>query len=160
MHRLFLALPPPPDACARIEAWAREELVGLRPVPAENLHVTLAFFGEVGDAVRDELIDGVERTRWEPLAATTGGLGLFGRSAVALRLEAAREPLARVAARFGAGPVRLDPHLTVARTKAHPSSDLLDKRMPSFTFPLDRLVLFESRLRAEGPVYTALAEAR
>jgi 2'-5' RNA ligase len=45
--RLFVAFPLPRDAAERLAAWGRE-LAGApdaRLVPAENLHVTLAFLG-------------------------------------------------------------------------------------------------------------------
>lgn len=46
--RLFVAFPLPRDAAERLAAWQAEELGGVpdvRPVPLENLHVTLAFLG-------------------------------------------------------------------------------------------------------------------
>jgi RNA 2',3'-cyclic 3'-phosphodiesterase len=44
--RLFCALDLPGEARARLAAWAAERLHGRgRLVPAENLHVTLAFLG-------------------------------------------------------------------------------------------------------------------
>jgi len=43
--RLFLALRIPDDVLDEIERWQREELVGVRIVPREHLHVTLAFLG-------------------------------------------------------------------------------------------------------------------
>ena len=49
--RLFCALRLPDDVVAAIERWQRDEIVAGRPVPAGNLHVTLAFLGSrpVGD---------------------------------------------------------------------------------------------------------------
>ena len=43
--RLFLALRLPDDVLDGIERWQRERLVGVRVVPREHLHVTLAFLG-------------------------------------------------------------------------------------------------------------------
>jgi 2'-5' RNA ligase len=43
--RLFLALRLPDAVLDRIEAWQRVHISGGRPVPRENLHVTLAFLG-------------------------------------------------------------------------------------------------------------------
>lgn len=43
--RLFFALPCPPGQAAAICAWRNEQGLGGRPVPAANLHVTLAFLG-------------------------------------------------------------------------------------------------------------------
>ncbi|MDQ3724308.1 MAG: RNA 2',3'-cyclic phosphodiesterase [Actinomycetota bacterium] len=77
--RLFVALDLPEQVREGINAWGREALAdpGLRPVPVENLHVTLAFLGQrpeaeieaIGEAVREsagpapwvELLDPVQR---------------------------------------------------------------------------------------------------
>jgi 2'-5' RNA ligase len=77
--RLFVALDLPGEVRAGIDAWGKEALAdpGLRPVPAENLHITLAFLGSraeeeverIGEAVREsvgpapwvELLEPVQR---------------------------------------------------------------------------------------------------
>ncbi|HEV2790010.1 MAG TPA: RNA 2',3'-cyclic phosphodiesterase [Solirubrobacterales bacterium] len=77
--RLFVALELPREVRAGIAAWGEEALAdpGLRPVPPENLHVTLAFLGHrpekeierIAAAVREsagpaplvELLDPVQR---------------------------------------------------------------------------------------------------
>ena len=50
-HRLFFGLQPPPPVLARLQqAAARlqaDRVPGGRPVPAEKLHLTLAFLGDV-----------------------------------------------------------------------------------------------------------------
>ena len=43
--RLFLALRLPADVLDAVECWQQEELPGVRVVPREHLHVTLAFLG-------------------------------------------------------------------------------------------------------------------
>jgi RNA 2',3'-cyclic 3'-phosphodiesterase len=43
--RLFLALRLPDDVLDDVERWQRVELAGVRVVPREHLHVTLAFLG-------------------------------------------------------------------------------------------------------------------
>ena len=45
--RLFFALPCPPPLAATICAWREREAPGGRPVDAANLHLTLAFLGDV-----------------------------------------------------------------------------------------------------------------
>ena len=47
--RTFIALDPPEMVRSEVAAWAREfggGVKGLRPVPARNSHITLAFLGE------------------------------------------------------------------------------------------------------------------
>src|SRR5437879_13708990 len=43
--RLFLGLRLPEPVLDAVEAWQLEHLAGLRVVPREHLHVTLAFLG-------------------------------------------------------------------------------------------------------------------
>jgi 2'-5' RNA ligase len=43
--RLFLALRVPADVLDELERWQNEQLCGVRIVPREHLHVTLAFLG-------------------------------------------------------------------------------------------------------------------
>ena len=48
--RTFIALDPPELVRSEVAAWAREfggGVRGLRPVPARNSHITLAFLGEL-----------------------------------------------------------------------------------------------------------------
>lgn len=47
--RAFLACLPPPACLATLQAWQRwlQRLGGGRPLPARQLHLTLAFLGEV-----------------------------------------------------------------------------------------------------------------
>jgi RNA 2',3'-cyclic 3'-phosphodiesterase len=63
--RLFVALELPEELRSGVEAWGREALAdpALRPLPAESLHVTLAFLGyrpeeEVGSFA--EIVEGLE----------------------------------------------------------------------------------------------------
>jgi RNA 2',3'-cyclic 3'-phosphodiesterase len=75
--RLFFALRLPDDAVAGLVEWQRRELgeaAGVRVVPPENLHVTLAFLGgrPTGDlegilAVLHESADGAGRPLLTPL---------------------------------------------------------------------------------------------
>jgi len=79
-QRLFFALWP--DAAVR-EALAKtsRELLGRRvkPVSAENLHVTLAFAGAVTAPVRDCLEAAAAGIRGEPFALTLDHVGHWSR---------------------------------------------------------------------------------
>ena len=50
MLRLFFALPCPPMTATRIDAWRQQQHFAGRPVPMENLHLTLAFIGLVAQS--------------------------------------------------------------------------------------------------------------
>jgi RNA 2',3'-cyclic 3'-phosphodiesterase len=55
--RLFLGLRLPAEALDAIEHWQRTELGGVRLVPREQLHVTLAFLGHRPAAELDAVLE-------------------------------------------------------------------------------------------------------
>jgi RNA 2',3'-cyclic 3'-phosphodiesterase len=78
MIRLFAALPLPLDLS---EPLARRQsgLPGARWRPLEALHVTLAFYGEVGERTADDLAAELERAATGgPFDLTLSGVGAFG----------------------------------------------------------------------------------
>ncbi len=76
MARLFTALVPPALVRDELAALA-EPLAGLRWVPAENIHLTLRFMGDVDDAREERFIEALARVRVEPFILPVGGVGLF-----------------------------------------------------------------------------------
>ncbi|MEZ5078337.1 MAG: RNA 2',3'-cyclic phosphodiesterase [Solirubrobacterales bacterium] len=180
--RLFVALDLPDAVRRGIAAWGREELAdpALRPVPAESLHITLAFLGhrpekEVGkiaQAIAEsaapaplvELLDPVQRPprgrgRVFALPASSPGAEL-------LETEL-RERL--VEGRFYKPEKRpFWPHLTVARGRREgrgPNRPAAVERPPG---PLPaslreaflgvRMTLYRSELKPTGARYSPLAQ--
>lgn len=139
--RLFVAAPAPTEVLhetVRAERFLRARLptVRARFVPVEQRHLTLAFLGEVAEAMVDAVAEAVgaaaQRTR--PFTLRTGGLGAFpdARRARVLWLGldgagGAGAAAATLAASLVAGlPPQLDvradagpfvPHVTLARVK-------------------------------------------
>jgi len=132
--RLFAALLPPPEALAEVEravAPYRTVYEGLRWPAPETWHITLAFFGEVPEAVLPELSARLARAAARHPAArlALAGAGAFptaGRARV-LWMGVTGDPLTRLAdsvkaaaRRVGVEPAdsrRYHPHLTLARAK-------------------------------------------
>jgi 2'-5' RNA ligase len=75
--RAFLALPIPVATLDALVAAQSRLAVG-RPVPEENMHLTLAFLGEVSAGSLEELDDILSRHRCRPRTVNFGGLGTFG----------------------------------------------------------------------------------
>ncbi len=132
--RLFAALPLPPEAVERLVAWQSEELADTRDarlVPAENLHVTLAFLGRRPAEDAEEVL-GVLRevaTACErPVLAASGYRETRSVGMVLLDDEDGRA--ARIAGAVGEGLERLGafererrrwlPHVTVLRFRRPP----------------------------------------
>ncbi len=135
---MFVALDLPDRVREEIAAWGREELAdpALRPVPAETLHITLAFLGWrrqrtwTGSRRREECVGGgaaggargpgrrpeARRARLIALPALSG---TGGQKQGEARLRA----LADVRAALRAGEAVLLAALTVARVRPPRSAD-------------------------------------
>lgn len=79
-QRLFFALWPSEEECAALARW-RDALPrsGGRPTADRNLHLTLAFAGDVDAETRDCLEQTAGRVRGEPFILSLDRLGLFKR---------------------------------------------------------------------------------
>ena len=163
--RLFLALRLPGDALDEIEEWQRSELQGVRALPPEHLHVTLAFLGhrpaEEVDAIVEALRDAAAEAdgiRLTPLRyRETRGVGMLvledaDRNAAALAGDL-HERLEQL------GVYRREhrpwlPHLTVARWRERPK--LLPDLPPRRTFVPSDAAAYVSRLHPGGARYAVL----
>jgi 2'-5' RNA ligase len=89
--RLFVALVPPPDVVAALPAVP----AGVRPTPTEQVHLTLAFLGEVATA--DLLVPALGVVAGSPAPfLQLAGSGAFG-SAVWLGVRGDQARLSRLA---------------------------------------------------------------
>lgn len=79
-QRLFFALWPSDEARAALAGW-RDALPrpGGRPTAARNLHLTLAFAGDVDAETRTCLEQAAARVRGEPFSLPLDRLGVFKR---------------------------------------------------------------------------------
>lgn len=170
--RLFLALDLPDDARRAIAATA-SDAPGLRRVPAEQLHVTLAFLGDVEPARLPAIvaaIEAVDRTGG-PIVLSPKAIGTFpprgparvvvvhlGGDGVA-RLGRLQSDLAAALASLGFAPERraFRPHVTVARvrdSRRAPRDLVRPLDLPSFM--ATTLTLYRSTLAPAGATYQAV----
>jgi 2'-5' RNA ligase len=166
--RTFFALVPPPAVQQALGGVARETARHAhgRPVPAENLHITLAFLGAWPLAQLPMLLDAAAGVRGDPLRIVLDNLGMFRRAGIAwigpstpsaglMQLQAA------LAAALTAVGVALDqmqgfrPHVTLARRCRGPYPRGMAN---AIAFDVDRFSLMQSDTRAEGARYRTLAE--
>jgi len=159
--RLFFALPCPPRQAEVICNWRDQQAFGGRPVPKANLHMTLAFLGaqpaEYLQALR-QLADGIDCQGFE---LVLDGLINLGKGFVCLQPQTPPAALMQLAAvlneRLSALGVALDsrpflPHMTLARqaeARAHGPA-------ASFSWQVERFVLFQSQNTADGVRYQEL----
>lgn len=176
MHRLFVALRPPPVIRDRLMD-VMHGIPDARWQDDEQLHLTLRFIGEVDGGKADDIVLALTGMRAKPVTAALAGVGSFGPGDAATTLWAGvspRLPLTALHAKIdraltttGLAPDRraYRPHVTLARLSRSAGRSSLVRRwlaehaaLTSAPFVLDRIVLYESTLGRDGARYDAVAD--
>jgi 2'-5' RNA ligase len=164
--RLFLALRLPADALDAIEAWQRGQLHGVRLVPREQLHVTVAFLGSRPAEELPAIAAVLRRTaaRADPGMRLTPERYRETRSVgmLVLRDEEGRAAAFAEAVQGALEELRVYrreqrpwlPHVTVARFRVRPRLQPEPPRVRTFV-PSDAAA-YLSRLRPGGARYEVL----
>jgi len=164
--RLFFALWPTPALRTSLAAWAREHAPeGARPVPPDNLHLTLAFLGNLPE----EQLDAVHAAGAEVRAAPVSmqltriehwarprllcAVPAIGNAACAALMIALRQALITHQLPVESRPFR--PHVTLVRKVRKPLTD--SDLCPALTWSSDRLKLVVSESAQGGVRYRELA---
>ncbi len=173
LHRLFAALPVPPEIAAPLTGL-QKDLRGASWRPIENFHITLRFFGELDTVTARELDADLARVNARQMQLEINGMGWFGRRephAVWARiaphsdLEGLAGACERAARRLGLAPdrARFTPHITLAychNTPLEAARRWCDTHgdYHSGPFWIDRFHLYESRLGRGPSRYTEAAD--
>jgi len=185
--RAFIAVDIPPDLQARLVKLA-EDLraqmgdVPVRWVPAENMHLTLKFLGDVSLANLDLLTDIIrsEAAERDEMVISLGGVGAFPHPRrprviwagveAPPELEMLQRCIERETARIGYPPEErpFSPHITLGRVSrgAAPAEvravgDVLQANKVGFlgVARLKEVHLYRSDLQRGGAVYTRMFSA-
>jgi 2'-5' RNA ligase len=182
--RLFVALELPQALRSEVEAWGREALAdpALRPLPAESLHVTLAFLGyrpeeEIGSLA--EIVESLEGPApWialgEPVPRPERGrprlFALPVDSPDAVSLQATLEERLVREGLYEPEGRPFWPHLTVARVRPEARGSRRPRAVSGPLGPLPqallqpsscvRVALYRSELKSQGAQYTPLAHVK
>jgi 2'-5' RNA ligase len=168
MHRLFVAIrPPPPVRMQLLDLMGG--VAGARWLSEDQLHLTVRFIGEVDRHLArdvDAALSGVHHPRF---SIALNGLGAFDRRGEPVTLWAGvapHEPLRALHKKLDQALVRVGveaerraymPHVTIARLPrgAGPVGSLVEQwgGVAGPPFVVEEFCLFESRLTPEGPVY-------
>jgi RNA 2',3'-cyclic 3'-phosphodiesterase len=169
--RLFVALELPADVR---EALAAEDTSGLRAVPLEALHLTLAFLGARPPSDVDAIARVLQAEAGTPAPRlATAGTVLLPRGrprVVAVALDDLEGTLAGLQSRLSSGleaagvytpekrPFRA--HVTFARVRPRALLPRIGSASSTpIVFTADRLTLFQSQLHPKGARYTAVTGA-
>lgn len=163
--RLFIAIDLPPELKQAL-AKLRCELPAARWVPAEQIHLTLAFLGEVEEASAWRLNTELTRIQLPSFTLTLTGPGCFPHRQrprvlwVGVAPEAGLTNLVaavQIAIRDCSLPVEERPfaaHITLGRLRFPAPREVgifLDQPLPHLPLlPVEEFILFESRLHPQG----------
>lgn len=170
--RLFIAIELPDELKRKLERL-RMEIPGVRWVPAEQLHLTLVFLGEVDEATTAILTAQLAQIQTGAFELSPCGIGCFPdrRRPRVVWLGVKPEPkllsLAQAVQQtvMAAGIILeerpFSPHLTLARLKPPAARELdvfLDRHVTTTLtpFPVQEFTLFQSRLTAQGAVHSQI----
>ncbi|MFK3712043.1 RNA 2',3'-cyclic phosphodiesterase [Leclercia adecarboxylata] len=168
--RLFFAIEMPAPLQRQIVRWRADSFApeAGRPVAGANLHLTLAFLGDVSEEKRQALAAMAGRIRQPGFTLTLDDAGQWLRSRV-VWLGTRQPPrgllqlanmLRAQAARSGCyqSPQPFHPHITLLRDASH----AVAIPPPGFqwAFPVNEFVLYESRFTGGRTRYTPLQRWR
>ncbi|WP_394648835.1 RNA 2',3'-cyclic phosphodiesterase [uncultured Sphingomonas sp.] len=175
MHRLFVALRPPPAIRAALLSMMGG-VPGARWQDDEQLHLTVRFIGEVDTRQAEDVAAALAGVGAPAPVARIEGVGTFerrGRVDTLWTRVVPAEPLAalhrkvdQALARAGvaADPRRYLPHVTLARLARTAADPVAIQRwiadhaaLASPDFALPHLILYESVLGHDGARYEAVA---
>ena len=159
--RLFFALSCPPEQAAAICDWRDRQSLGGRPVPLENLHLTLAFLGAQPEADLEAIRQLAADIVSPGFELVLNRLITLGKGFVCLAPTEAPPALLHLAAslaeRLAALGLVLDsrpylPHMTLTRQAA----TRVRGAAARFSWKAERFVLYQSQNTPDGVRYREL----
>ena len=178
MHRLFVALRPPPPVRAALAA-TMDGVPQARWQDDEQLHLTVRYIGEVDTRVAEDIALALGQVHTPPIEVALSGVGAFdkkGRTDALWAGVAPQEALAALHRKVDHALVRLGlppegraylPHITLARMRRAAGFGPEIERwqavhagLASPVFRIEHLTLFESHLGGEGARYEVVERWR
>lgn len=171
--RLFVAIVLDTDARTHVERIQYQLKIrsrNIRLTPFENLHLTLAFLGEVSSERIPEITSIMDAVQCTPFVIQLSQLGCFfkhygdiwwvgadGKNELLLLQHSLTNALREC--RIWFDPKPFVPHLTIARDVviAHTTQkEELLSRTDAYTMPVDSISLMSSERGDKGPLYSEL----
>ena len=168
--RLFSAVGVPEEIAQQLLS-VRGGLIDAKWIEAEDLHVTLAFFGELDRSQANDLAQALSEIEASAIEVRLAGLGVFGadrpralvalaqKSPALLSLEATHRS---ICSRLGI-PLetrRYTPHVTLARLRRTHADDVaawLSQQpvFPAYAWTAQRFAIYSTRTSRGGGPYVA-----
>ena len=172
MHRLFVALRPPPAIRRACLAAMEDGPPGWAWQDEEQLHLTLRYIGEIERPKAEDVAVALASIRASSIELAINGVGwfdqgsrgaLFARCGPSEPLTALHKKVDRALVRLGLEPERRAylPHITLARRRssAVDPGGWLERNagLASCAERMTSMILFESHLGRHGSAYEAIA---
>ncbi|UCG94985.1 MAG: RNA 2',3'-cyclic phosphodiesterase [archaeon] len=171
--RCFLGIPVPEELKKKIgKIIEKINVGGIKFVGPENLHWTVKFFGDIREGQVDRIKELMESVEGGDMEIEVRGVGTFPSSSyvkvIWIGVGRGKEEftgflkeIGSVFSGFGRKS-EIVPHLTIGRVKFVRDREKLIGAVKNLedvnlgSMKIDKLVLYESRLTPEGPVYGEL----
>lgn len=170
--RLFTAIDLPGNVERKLQQLQDLDL-GIRWTPAETLHLTLRFIGEVNTQRKEELIAELSQIQEEAFDLTVEGLGYFPPRKFPriiwagikenARLMNLQTKIERACRATGIDPEQRDfaPHITLGKVRDAAKKEVITfinqyKRFAIEDIPVKTFVLYKSQMDSEGAIHTPL----
>ena len=167
--RLFIALPLTETVNRLLDDICQQRLNDAsRWVPAQRRHLTLKFLGEQTTeqtAIAERIVQALRTEQFDLLLKAVEQFPATGHRTIAAIPDCSAPLMAlhqQLSASLAAGGLEtmqqvLRPHITLGKASATPSAKInLDI---DICLPVRQIILFQSQLTANGPLYSPLATA-
>ena len=166
--RAFIAIPVEPYGDLLEAVNSLREIKGLKVPKGNILHLTLSFLGDIEEDLKKDLCEKIPEIQFRKFSLNFDHIGAFpkeGKARVIFAGTPSKEILElhdlieEILPRSMIEERKFVAHLTLARTKFPYSIYELKKRYENAdlgTYKVDRVCLYKSVLRPEGPEYTEM----
>jgi 2'-5' RNA ligase len=175
--RTFIAIPVPKEIREKISKITKEfEEEGVKTVEEENLHITLAFLGELKEQRVEEVKKEISKINFKKFEVSVKGVSTFpgflrvifvNASTKSNELEMLHKEVVKALKNLGLiFDERFTPHITIARVNKLPKERvdkilrrIEEKKEVDFgSFVADKLCVMSSKLTPNGPIYNVELE--
>ncbi|PIN88023.1 RNA 2',3'-cyclic phosphodiesterase [Candidatus Woesearchaeota archaeon CG10_big_fil_rev_8_21_14_0_10_32_24] len=175
IKRVFLGIPLSEEIKDKLHPVLislKDTNLDLKFVALDNIHLTIAFLGNVDHAQLDKIVaDYIELLKeYKPFTIVAEGIGAFPSLSkiqvmwVGIKSQELRDLIQESESLYNLEQKEIIPHITIARYKSAKGKSILRKEIErnkdlSFgTQLVDKIILYESTLTPEGPIYKILKE--